>query len=248
MAVGHGREPVEQVLGRVAVLRRGERARPGTHARDPVQAQDAVLAVRGPGDVPVVVVDDERVRMERALAPAAVGGGVRQPDREVVPDGGGQGEQDLAVRRGCGHRRGPRHRVQDGGQPSRERGRQHPAQLGPRGLLGGVARACGGQAQQHGQRLVLAEHQRGQAVPPGQAVAAVPAADRLHRHVEVDQVLHVPPDRPLVDAESSGQLTDRAHTTGLEKFEEREHTSGRPGHTADDTGRILSGIAPSVRA
>ncbi len=63
--------------------------------------------------------------------------------------------------------------------------------------------AAGDQAEQHGQRLVVAEHERRQAVSGRELVAAVAAPYGLHGHVhvQVDQVAHLPAHgAPLDDA------------------------------------------------
>lgn len=60
------------------------------------------------------------------------------------------------------------------------------------------------QAEQHGQRLVVAEHERRQAVPGGEPVPAVAAAHRFHGHIQVDQLVHIPPHGAPLDAEPVG--------------------------------------------
>ena len=113
---------------------------------------------------------------------------------------------ELAGRRGEGER--PEHRVQPAGEPLR----QDPPDLGRR-RLARRARRChqprpapGDQAEQHGQRLLVGQHERRHPVSGSEPVTAVPAAHRLHRHVEVDQVAHIPPNGPAVHAEPVGEF------------------------------------------
>ena len=65
------------------------------------------------------------------------------------------------------------------------------------------------QAEQHGQRLLVAQHERGHPVPGREPVPAVAAAHRLHRHVEVDQMVYVPPNGPAFHAEPVGEFGHR---------------------------------------
>ena len=125
----------------------------------------------------------------------------------------GDAEQDRALRgsalRGgeLAGRGGEGERSEHGVEPAGESIRQDPADLG-RGRLARRARrrhqpgpAPGDQAEQHGERLLVAQHERRHPVPGGEPVPAVAAAHRLHRHVEVDQMVHIPPNGPAFHAE-----------------------------------------------
>ncbi len=113
---------------------------------------------------------------------------------------------------------------------------QYPADLGRR-RLGCRARgrhqpgpAARDQSEQHGEGLVVAEHERRQAVSGGEPVPAVAATHRLDRHAEVDQVVRVPPHRALIDGEPVGQLGHRPDAARLQKLQQRQNASSRPGH------------------
>jgi predicted enzyme related to lactoylglutathione lyase len=59
-------------------------------------------------------------------------------------------------------------------------------------------------------------------------------------------MLGVAPHGPLIDIEALGQRFRRVGAPALQDLEQGEHARCRPGHTADNTGPILSGIAPTV--
>ena len=86
------------------------------------------------------------------------------------------------------------------------------------------------QAEQHGQCLVVAEHERRHAVAGGEPVPAVAAAHRLDRHVEVEQVVHVPPHGALIDVEPAGKLGHRPDAARLQQLQQRKDAGGGPGH------------------
>jgi hypothetical protein len=154
---------------------------------------------------------DQPIRVQGAFAAPAVGGGVPDRDRPVVAHRVGDAEQDRALRGGeFAGRGGEGERPEYGVEPAGEPLRQDPPDLG-RGRLARRARrrhqpraAPGDQPEQHGERLLVAQHERGHAVPGGEPVPAVAAAHRLHRHVEVEQMIHVPPNGPAVHAEPAG--------------------------------------------
>ena len=120
---------------------------------------------------------------------------------------------------------------EQGVEPAGEALGQHPADLGRRRLArraGGRQQsgpAPGDQAEQHGERLVVAEHERRHAVARGQPVAAVAAAHRLDGHVEVEQVVDVPPHGALVDAEPVGEFGHRPDAARLQQLQEGEHAA-----------------------
>ena len=110
--------------------------------------------------------------------------------------------------------------------------------------------AAGEQAEQHGERLVVAEHERRQTVPGGEPVPAVAASHGLHRHVEVDQLVHVPPHGPPVHAEPVGELGHRPDAARLQQLQESQHAPCGSRHVSDpnaNSGPILSSICPSLR-
>jgi hypothetical protein len=90
--------------------------------------------------------------------------------------------------------------------------------------------APGDQAEQDGQRLLVGQHERGHPVPGREPVPAVAAAHRLDRHVQVEQVVHVPPDGPAVHAEPVGQFGHRTDAARLQELEQGQHAGGRSGH------------------
>jgi hypothetical protein len=146
---------------------------------------------------------------------------------------------------------GAEHGVEPAGEPLG----QYPADLGRRRLArrargrhqpGPAARD---QAEQHGECLVIAEHERRHTVSGGEPVPAVAATHRLDRHVEVDQVVHVPPHGALIDIEPIGKLGHRPNAARLQKLQQRQNASSRPGHGQKylpDTGRVVSGIPSNV--
>ena len=107
-------------------------------------------------------------------------------------------------------------------------------------------RRDGEQAQQHGEGLVVGEHQRRQAVARGEPVAAVAAAHRADRDVQVDEVGHVAPHGALVDAEAFGQLGDRAGAARLQDLQQGQHPGGGTGHTAQIPGGMCPVFVSSV--
>jgi len=66
----------------------------------------------------------------------------------------------------------------------------------------------------------------------GQPVAAVAAAHRVHRDVEVAQVLGVAAHRALVDGQSSRQVRDGVRAAALQQLEQRQHARGGSHHLA----------------
>ncbi|GAA3161178.1 hypothetical protein GCM10020001_101810 [Nonomuraea salmonea] len=192
--------------------------------------------------------------MEGAFAAVAVGGGVADGDGAVVADGVGDGEQNAGVGRcvGCGGgpgRGGEGERAEEGVEPVGEASGQDAADLDGGGLRGRAGALCGDEAEQDGQRLLIGEHERRQAVAGGEAVAAVAAADRFDRDVEVDEVVDVAAHGAFVDAEAVGQLGDGAGAARLEQLQEGEDAGGGSRHvlkSAADTGRILPGIRSSL--
>ncbi len=146
----------------------------------------------------------------------------------------GDGEQDPGV--GAGNSPGGSVKASDSSTASSRRARRPgstrrilAAAVSPAVRHRHPRAAAGDQAEQHGQRLVVAQHERGQPVAGGEPVAAVPAAHRLDGHVEVDQMVHVPPYGASLDAEPVGELGHRAGAARLEQFEEGEHAAGGSG-------------------
>jgi len=124
------------------------------------------------------------------------------------------------------------HGVEPAGEPLG----QYPADLGRCRLTRRARRrhqprpAAGDQAEQHGERFVVAQHERRHAVPGGEPVPAVAAAHRLDGHVEVDQVIHVPPHGAPVDAEPVGEFGHRPDAARLQELQQSQHVSSWPGH------------------
>jgi predicted enzyme related to lactoylglutathione lyase len=58
------------------------------------------------------------------------------------------------------------------------------------------------------------------------------AAHRLDGHVEVDQVVYVPPYGSPVDAEPVSELSYRPDAAGLQELQQREHPASRSSHRA----------------
>ncbi|GGN40408.1 hypothetical protein GCM10012285_18400 [Streptomyces kronopolitis] len=188
--------------------------------------------------------------MQGACGAPAVAVGVPQGERPAVAYRVGDGEQDPGVRGG-----GPTgllregERVQERAESVREVRGQHPPDLGRCRLARRVPGraeprpAAGDQAEQHRQRLVVAEHERRQAVPGGEPVAAVAAAHRLHGHVEVEQMVHIAPHGPAVDAEAVGEFGHRAGAARLQQLQEGQHAAGGSGHVPS-LGRIADRFCP----
>ena len=161
-----------------------------------------------------------------------------------MPDGIRQREEDPRVRRRrLPHRPGERDLAEQGVEPAGQALREHPSDLG-RGRLARRPGRCqqsrpasGDQTEQHGERLVVVEHQRRHLVARGQPVAAVPSAHRLDRHVQVEQVVDVAAHGALVDGEPVGQLGRRPGASGLQEPQEGEHPRGRTSH-----GEIIAAI------
>ncbi len=128
---------------------------------------------------------------------------------------------------------------------------QHPPDLGRGRLARGVP--CrhqprsppGDQAEQHGQRLVVAEHERRQAVAGGEPVAAVATAHRLDGYVKIDQVVHIPPHGPPLNAEPVGEFGHRPGAARLQQLQKRQHAAGGSRHVPQvkaNSGPILSAV------
>jgi hypothetical protein len=123
--------------------------------------------------------------------------------------------------------------------------------VGPVGGCRQPAPPAGDQAEQDGERLVVAEHQGWQPVAGAQPVAAVAAAHRFDRDVEVDQVVHVPAHRALVDLEPVGEVGLGAGAARLQQLQQGQHSRCRSGHAEKvtaDSGRKVSTIRPSLAA
>jgi predicted enzyme related to lactoylglutathione lyase len=238
--VGRGGEPGDEALARIgqsASRREGAGHRAG--GADPVQPERALLVGIGvdPRHVPPAGVDDQAVGVQHPVGAPALPVGIADRDRPGAAHRIGQRQQHLGVGRrspvrpggrghGAGHRR----------QPAPHALRQHPADL-RQGRLGGRARcgrtprqAAGQEAEHDGERLVLVEHERREPVPARQPVATVPAADRLDRHVEVEQVADVAPEGPLVDVQPARQLGCGPGTTRLQELQQRQHPGRRSSH------------------
>jgi hypothetical protein len=168
---------------------------------------------------------DKPVRVQDALAAPAIAGGVPDRDRPVMAHGVGDGEQDRGVRYGSlAGGSGEGQRAEHGIQPAGKPVGQYPADLGRRGLAGRAGGQSGpaarDQTEQHGQCLVVAEHERRHAVSGGEPVSTVAAAHRLDRYVEVDQVGRVPAHGALVDLKPIGELGDRPDAAGLQQLQQ----------------------------
>lgn len=251
MRVAGTGEAGEQALGRIEVGGWLERAGQGPRVGDAVQPERAVLAgVRvGARHVPAAGVDDESVGVHHAAAAPAGAVGVRDRDRPVGLDRGRDGEQDRAVRRGRrGRGRREREGAEDGVEPAGEAVREDPPDLGGRRLVGRrqSGPAARDQAEHHGERFVVGEHERRHAVAGAEPVTAVPAADRLDGHVEVDQVVHVAAHGPLVDIEPLGELREGPQAARLQQLQQREHAGSGSGHPGS-ISRIPGGICPVSR-
>ena len=140
----------------------------------------------------------------------------------------------LVCVRGCRH---------EGVEPAGQRTGQHPVDLGCRALDGDRGVRLQGraprsdQAEKHSDRLVVGEHERRHPVAGREPVTAVPPTHRLHRHVEVEQVVDVAPDRPLVDTQPVRELAQRAGTAGLEDVEQRQDAGEGLGHASNFSQR-----------
>jgi hypothetical protein len=89
----------------------------------------------------------------------------------------------------------------------------------------------GDQSEQDHEGFLVGEHQRRHPVPGPQPDAAVRAAHRLHRDVEVDEVGDVAAHRPLVDLQARGQIGDGpGGRAGLQQLEQLQHAGRRTGH------------------
>jgi len=84
----------------------------------------------------------------------------------------------------------------------------------------------------HGERLVVGEHQRRHPVARREPVTAVPPAHGLHRHVEIQQVIDIAPDRPLVDAQPARKLAQGVGAAGLQDVEQRQNAGEGLGHAS----------------
>ncbi|GGM91213.1 hypothetical protein GCM10011609_30490 [Lentzea pudingi] len=211
--VRRGRDPGQHAFRRVDRAGRVERTRQGPDGDHAVQPERPVLADRriGARHVPPARVRDESVRVERAVAPLAVPGGVPERHRPVVGHRVGDREQDRRVRNGrrlapVGERERAQHRVEPAGEPCG----QHPPDLRRRRLTRCTRHQTRDQAYQHRQGLVVAQHQRRHTVPGSEPVSAVAAAHRFDRHVEVEQVADVPAHGAFVHVEALGEF---AHGT-----------------------------------
>jgi hypothetical protein len=221
MPVRRRGEPRQDVLRGVEPGGRLEGAGQGPRIRDAVQPEGPLFAdsrVRA-RDVPAARMGDEPVRMQGAFAAPAADGGVPDRDWPVVARGIGESEENRGIRGGelarRGRRRGERERSEHAVEPAGDPVRKHPPDLG-RGRLARRACCCyqsgavaSGQAEQHGERFVVVQHERGHAVPRGESVPAIAAAYRLDGHAEVGQVVHVPPHGALIDAEPARELGHR---------------------------------------
>ena len=112
--------------------------------------------------------------------------------------------------------------------PCEHRG-QHPAYLGGRAVYRQDRRwsrprpPAEQQRPHHGERFLIAQHERRHAVVRSQPVAAVPAARPVDRNIQVPQVLDVAANGALVDGEPLGQVGDGVRAAGLQQFEHRQH-------------------------
>ncbi len=131
-------------------------------------------------------VGDEPVRVQRAFAAPAVGGGVPDRHRPVPAHRVGEAEQERGLRdeRLTG-RSGEGERAEHGVESAAEPGGQHPADLRRRRLTRGAChQACSAardQAEQHGERFVVGQHERRHPEPGGEPEAAVAVTHRLGR-------------------------------------------------------------------
>ena len=229
--------------GRVEVRWHVEGAREHRRCGDAVEPEEPHLAARRvrAGHVPARGVRDDAVGVQGAVTATAVAVDVADGDRRAVP-GSLREEQQHVGLRGGGRARPGRGGEGDGlrerPQPGRQRSGQHAAQLG-RGALGGhggrrrrLGPAEREQAQQHGEGFLVGEHQRRHAVARGEPVAAVAAAHRADRDVQVDEVGHVAAHGALVDGEAFSQLGDRAGAARLQDLQQGQHPGGGTGHTA----------------
>lgn len=132
---------------------------------------------------------DDSVRVQRTFTAPPVAVGAADRDRPAVAHRIGDGEQDLGVRgvELAGLIRAGES-LRGSVEPTGEVLGQHPPDLRRRRLVRRALRrrqpcsAAGDQAEQHGRRLVVAEHERGQTVPGGEPVPAVATAHRFHGH------------------------------------------------------------------
>lgn len=261
VAPGRPGQSGEHLLDGVEPVGHSERARAHRHVGHPVHPEGAHLAVGRvrPREVPAPGVGDDAVGQHRAFVVAPVVGGVAHPDRTAFADRVGEQQQRSGVRR----RRHPRRPARPGMAPgllgdvcgleqgveaATERRGQHPAHLSGRALQGhsGQRHPPGppqdDEAEQHGHRLVVSDHQRGHAVTGSEPVAAVAPADAAHGDAESDEVLDIAPHRALIDLEARGELGDRAGAAGLEELQEGEDARGRTGHA--DSLPIPGGFCP----
>ena len=160
------------------------------------------------GDVPAAGVEDQPVRVELAVRLLAAPGAVVQCHPLPVPGGRGQREQGARrrPRSGSGRRRvKPRCSCTAASRSASAAGstrRIFASARGGGGLLGGQPDPLGDdEAEQHGHRLVVGEHQRRQLVAGVQPVAAVAAPVGGDRDAQLDQRGRVPAHGPLVHAE-----------------------------------------------
>ena len=115
---------------------------------------------------------------------------------------------------------------------------------GERGVRLQGRAACPDQAEKHSDGLVVGEHERRHPVARREPVTAVPPADGLHRHVEVEQVADVAPDRPLVDAQPVRELVQGAGAAGLKDVEQRQNAGQGFGHASKLSREIVDGYCP----
>ncbi len=234
----HGRYSRQHVFGGVEARRYVVTAVSRTDLGDAVESECADLTSEmvTPRHVPAASMEDEPVRVERALTAAPIPCGVVNGDGAPLVGGFGEFKQD-----GCPGRntysagRGEPCGGQQRAQAVRQRARQDALQLRHRavgrGDLGGQqpGATAGSEAEHDRDRLVVGQHEWRELVATRQPVAAVAAATGLNRDAEVGKVLGVTAHGPLIDAETLSELTDRVLAASLQQPEQSEHARRGPG-------------------
>ena len=212
------------LVGQLAWLER----RSDGHVRpEPIDPErPPVDPVRVPGDqVPAPAGVDQAMRLDPALARAAVPVVVVEAQLPPIAADPGQHRQHVRIDRGP-RPLGDEHGVRlERGHAAAQPDRQDLLELGERAqrrFLDAGDRSPGARPETHRERdgLVIVEQQRRQRRPGREPVAADRPARGVDRIAETAQPFDVVPDRPRADLETLGQLRPRPVPGRLEQREE----------------------------
>jgi len=229
------RDRVEPLVGRARGLARKRNARRPVH---PEGAQVLAAVVVG-GEVPAPGVHDEAVRAHLAAAGLAREGAVGETDAPPAADGVRELQRDRSADRRSARSGGEAECLLQRLHLDAQGRGQHPHDLGQR-AVDRLGLALGGQAsradqpEHDGDRLVVAQHQRGQAVAGPYPVAASHTALALDRDVERLQGRDVAPHRAGVDLQAPRDLPAGRERLGLEHLQQLEQSRGGRQHTLSE--------------